>query len=145
MRLESTDFASVMIDDVGCSVPSVYTKYVVLVFTWYIESIKQMTIKRRSSHIVPAYHLLGLRSADDVTIDCWWRHNVQTIVMRAHEKCYITRWISISFTSIFTAVGIRKTRYFIIDGPYIINLNIILGFTQESWRYAFHVLLPWCD
>ena len=36
-----------------------------------------MTIKRRSLHIVPVSHSLSLRSANDVTIDCWWRHNDQ--------------------------------------------------------------------
>ena len=36
--------------------------------------------------IVPVSHSLAFRSADDVTIDCWWRHNEQTIVTRAFEK-----------------------------------------------------------
>ena len=36
-------------------------------------------------HIVPVSHSLYFRSADDVTIDCWWRHNDQTIVMRSRE------------------------------------------------------------
>ena len=35
--------------------------------------------------IVPVSHLLGLRSADDVTIDWWWLHNNQKIVTRARE------------------------------------------------------------
>ena len=30
-------------------------------------------------------HSLRFRSADDVTIDCWWRHNDETIVMRSRE------------------------------------------------------------
>ena len=44
-----------------------------------------MVIKRRSLHIVPVPHSLGFRSADDVTIDCWWRHTDQTIVTRSRE------------------------------------------------------------
>ena len=41
--------------------------------------------------IFPRSHLLGLRSADDVTIDCWWRHKKQTIVTRSREWWYLTR------------------------------------------------------
>ena len=33
----------------------------------------------------PSSHSLGCRSADDVTIDCWWRHNDHTIVTRLRE------------------------------------------------------------
>ena len=31
-------------------------------------------------------HSLGLRSTDDVTIVCWWRHNNQIIATWAREK-----------------------------------------------------------
>ena len=41
--------------------------------------------KLRSSYMDPVRHSLGVRSADDVTIDCWWRHNNQTIVTRSRE------------------------------------------------------------
>ena len=37
------------------------------------------------------YVSLGLRSADDLIIDDWWRHNDQTIVTLAREKIYLTR------------------------------------------------------
>ena len=30
-------------------------------------------------------HSLGLRTADDVTIDCWWRHNNETSVAWSRE------------------------------------------------------------
>ena len=40
--------------------------------------------------IIPVSYLLSLRSADDVPIDCWWRHNDQTIVMQSDEKWYLT-------------------------------------------------------
>ena len=33
---------------------------------------------------------LALRSADDVTVDCLWRHNNQTIVTRACDKWHLT-------------------------------------------------------
>ena len=35
-------------------------------------------------HIVPVSHSLGLRS-DDITIDCWWRPNNDSIVTGSHE------------------------------------------------------------
>ena len=41
----------------------------------------------------PRSHSLGFRSAGNVTIDCWWRYNDQTIVTRAREKWYLTRYI----------------------------------------------------
>ena len=31
-------------------------------------------------------HSFVLRVAGDVTIDCWWRHNDQTIVTRTYES-----------------------------------------------------------
>ena len=33
----------------------------------------------------PVSHLLSSRSADDVTINCWWRHKDLTIVMRSNS------------------------------------------------------------
>ena len=39
----------------------------------------------RSLHILPIAHSLSFRSADDVTIDCWWHHNDQTIMTQSHE------------------------------------------------------------
>ena len=45
--------------------------------------------KRRSSHIDFVSRSPCLRSADDVTIHCWWRHNYPTIMTRltrAHES-----------------------------------------------------------
>ena len=47
-------------------------------------------------------------SSDEVTIDCWWRHNEQTIVTRSREEWYLTRKISLLFTLIFTASRVRK-------------------------------------
>ena len=38
-----------------------------------------------SSHIDPVPHSIALRSAGDVTINCWWRHNNRTIVTRSRE------------------------------------------------------------
>ena len=35
-----------------------------------------------------AEFLPSLRSADDVTVDCWWRHNKQPVLTRAREKWY---------------------------------------------------------
>ena len=49
--------------------------------------------KRRSSYIDRVSHLLGLRSADDVTIDCWLRHNHPTFLTRASEKWYLTSFL----------------------------------------------------
>ena len=58
--------------------------YIILFLTRYSESINDDK-NRRSSHIVPASHSLGLRSADDVTIDRWWRQNNETIAKRSRE------------------------------------------------------------
>ena len=41
--------------------------------------------KGRSSHIDSVPLSPGLRSADDIPIGCWWRHNNQTIVTRSRE------------------------------------------------------------
>ena len=40
---------------------------------------------------------LGLRYADDVTIDCWWRHNNETIVTRSRQWWYLIRSLDIDF------------------------------------------------
>ena len=44
-----------------------------------------MTIKTTIFTHRPVSHLLDLDSTDDVTIDFWWRHNNETIVMRSRE------------------------------------------------------------
>ena len=53
--------------------------YIILFLTRHNESINDY------ENDVPVSHSVGFRSADDVTIDCWWRHNDQTIVMRSQE------------------------------------------------------------
>ena len=45
-----------------------------------------MTLKRGFSHIITGSHSLALRSADDVTIEWWWRHNDQTIMARSRDN-----------------------------------------------------------
>ena len=79
--------------------------YIILSLTRHNESINLWLLKRRALHIVPVSHSLGFRSVDDITIDCWWRQNDQTIVTRTRDKWYLTRQISILFTAIFTAVA----------------------------------------
>ena len=54
--------------------------YIILFLTWYNESITD-----DKNDIVPVSHLVGFRSADDVTVICWWRHNDLTIVARSRE------------------------------------------------------------
>ena len=44
-----------------------------------------MNDDKSTINIVSLSRSLGFRSADDVTIDCWWRHKDQTIVMRSRE------------------------------------------------------------
>ena len=63
--------------------------YIILFLTWHTESINDDR-KRQSFHIFPVSRLLGFWFADDVTIDCWWRHNDQTIVTLSREKWYLT-------------------------------------------------------
>ena len=60
--------------------------YLISYTTWKIRKWWQ---KWRSLHIVPVSHLLILRSADDVTIDCWWHHN-------NWDNCDSITWIVIS-------------------------------------------------
>ena len=50
-----------------------------------------MNDDKNEDHINPVSHPLGLRSADDVTIDCWWHHNDQIIMTRTREKYYLAR------------------------------------------------------
>ena len=57
--------------------------YIILCFTWHNESINDD--KNDDLYISSSSHLLGFCSADDVTIDCWWRHIYETIVMRSRE------------------------------------------------------------
>ena len=51
-----------------------------------------MTMKRRSSHTSSMSSSLCLRSADDITIYCWWLHNAIT----QHENCDTSTWRAIS-------------------------------------------------
>ena len=80
--------------------------YIILFLTRHNESINHY--KWRDLHIAPVSHSFGCPSADDATVDCWWRHNDQTIVTRSLEQWYLTRKISILFTAIFTADRVRK-------------------------------------
>ena len=48
-----------------------------------------MKIKRRSSHIESVSRLLCLRSANDVTIICWWRYHDSKIAKRPRDKWYL--------------------------------------------------------
>ena len=41
--------------------------------------------------------MIYTHSADDITIDYSWRHNDQTIVMRATKTWYQTRYLDIDF------------------------------------------------
>ena len=68
-----------------------------------------ITIKPRSLHIVLVSHSLVFCSADDVTIDCRWHHNDQTIVTRSREYWYLTRYILILFT-VMMAGRVRNVR-----------------------------------
>ena len=56
--------------------------YINLFLTRYNESIND---DNESLHIVPVSRSLSFRSADDITIDCWWCRNDQTIVTRSRE------------------------------------------------------------
>ena len=44
-----------------------------------------MTIKNDDFYTPSPFRLPGFLSADDVTIDCWWRHNDQAIVTQSRE------------------------------------------------------------
>ena len=65
------------------------TKVHTLFYFLHDITIHKWRWKRRSLHIDPVSHSLGLRSADDVTIDRWWRHNNKT-------NCDAITWIVIS-------------------------------------------------
>ena len=54
------------------------TSYIISSLTRHNEAVND---DKNNDLCVP--HTLGFRSADDVTIDCWWRHNKQTIVTRS--------------------------------------------------------------
>ena len=49
------------------------------------------SINEDKATISAVSHSLAFRSADDVTIDYWWRHNDQTIVTRSREYWYVIR------------------------------------------------------
>ena len=57
--------------------------YIILFVTRHDESTNDD--KNNNLYIAPVSHLLCDRSGDDVIIDCWWRHNDQTSVIRSHE------------------------------------------------------------
>ena len=95
--------------------------YIILFLTRHNVS-KKWRLKRGSSHIIPVSHSLSLHSADDVTIDWWWRDNDQTIVTRTRDKWYLT---PILFTAIFTAGRVRKPITFI----YSLCLQLVLNGT----------------
>ena len=58
--------------------------YIISFLTWHSESINddENDDFYRSS---PCLTHSVFFSADDVTIDCWWRHNDQTIVTQSRE------------------------------------------------------------
>ena len=85
----------------------------------------KMTICTR--HLVS--HSLGLCSADDVTIDCWWRHNDQTIVTQAREKWHLTRYISILFTGTCKVSRVRSHN----------NVSLMYWFTCNSQCVPYFV------
>ena len=59
-------------------------EYIILLLTWHNESINDD--KNDDLYTSPPVSdSLGFRSADDVTIDCWWRHKDQTIVTWSRE------------------------------------------------------------
>ena len=57
--------------------------YIILFLTRHNESI--MAIKTTIFTHRPRDSLAQFRSADGVTIDCWWRHDEETIVTRSCE------------------------------------------------------------
>ena len=59
--------------------------YIILFLTRHNASINDDKKDDRPLHIVPVSHSRGILSADDVTIDCWWHHNNETIVTRSRE------------------------------------------------------------
>ena len=58
--------------------------YIILFLTRHNDSINNDK-KRRSLHIIPVSHSRIFRSADDITVDCWWRHNEKKIVARPRD------------------------------------------------------------
>ena len=82
------------------------THYFISYTTWRNHKWRS---KRGYSHIIPVSHSLALRYVDDVTIDRRWRNNDQTIVTRTRDNWYLTRYMSILFTAIFTAGRVRKS------------------------------------
>ena len=57
--------------------------YIILFLTRHNKSINDN--KNDNLYTSPPCLSLGFCSADDITIDCWWHHNDQTIVTRSGE------------------------------------------------------------
>ena len=55
--------------------------YIILFLTRHNESINE----DQNGDLYTSSQCLSFRSADDVSIDCWWRYNDQTIVTRLRE------------------------------------------------------------
>ena len=66
---------------------------------------------------------------------CWWRHNrlAMTIVARTRDKWYLTRYISILFTAIFTTGRVRNSQF--NSSKYI--LIGVKGGTVITIQYGF--------
>ena len=69
-----------------------------LLYFWHDLRIHKWRRKCRSSHIGTVSHLPWSHSADDVTIDCWWRHNRQDpglkLFFGAQQQKYSKRHVS---------------------------------------------------
>ena len=61
-------------------------EYIHHFISYTTKGIHKWSQKRQSSHLGPVSHSLTSPSADNVTIECWWCHNDQTIVWRAYVK-----------------------------------------------------------
>ena len=103
----------------------------------------QMTIKRRFLHIAPVSHSLGFQSADDITIDCWWRPNDQTIATRTGEQWYLTRQRLISFTAMFAAGRVRTYhRNAMKTIKLLFFIKNIYPVTKRRWKRCWCSTIP---
>ena len=64
--------------------------YIILFLTWHNESINDDKSNDPYTSYPCLTQSLGFHSFDDVTMDWWWHHNDQTIVMRSCEQWYLT-------------------------------------------------------
>ena len=90
-----------------------------------------MALKQGSSHIIPVFHSLALRSAGDVTIDWRWRHNDQTIVTTTWQM--ISNSLDIDF--IHGDIHGRSCKN--------IQCDIVFIYISIYWSTAYRFVNPW--